>query len=322
MTMAQITTLKDRDGGGTLYPVTSTTAVFDPQGRDLETRLAAAPGNTVTKEEFDRGLAAKQGKLATTDDLRISDTDELSLTERAKQRLFDDMWKAAVGEWGDIDHGHTENRDPAPYMCNDIWMGYDEALLTLLLCTGWHMRVAGATARGRLGGGLKIRTPLPIYYSAGDGQMDFGGLAQSNGTIEAIRFVSGAPNNKTVSLSYAFYGCSRLRTISGTIYLDNRANTNNAFRHCRALETVAISYLAGNLSLQDSPLLSLESVSHMIANAANTSAITVTVHPDVYAKLTGDTTNAAVAALTAEELAQWNKVLADATEKNIAFATI
>ena len=60
---------------------------------------------------------------------------------------------------------------------------------------------------------------------------------------------------------------------------------------------------------------------YLVTNAANTSSITVTVHPDVYAKLTGDTTNAAAAALTAEELAQWQQLVTDATSKNINFAT-
>lgn len=47
---------------------------------------------------------------------------------------------------------------------------------------------------------------------------------------------------------------------------------------------------------------------------------TVTVHKDVYAKLTGDTTNAAAAALTEEELAQWMAIMVTAGEKGIVFA--
>lgn len=48
---------------------------------------------------------------------------------------------------------------------------------------------------------------------------------------------------------------------------------------------------------------------------------TVLVHPDVYAKLTGDTTNEAAAALTEEELAQWMEMAAAADNYNIIFAT-
>lgn len=47
-----------------------------------------------------------------------------------------------------------------------------------------------------------------------------------------------------------------------------------------------------------------------MANAANTSAITITVHPDVYAKLTD------------ESNAEWYAVLTAAAAKNITFATI
>jgi len=52
-------------------------------------------------------------------------------------------------------------------------------------------------------------------------------------------------------------------------------------------------------------LWNYESVNHTIKNRRGTNAITITVHPDVYAKLTGDTTNAAASALTADELAKW-----------------
>lgn len=47
----------------------------------------------------------------------------------------------------------------------------------------------------------------------------------------------------------------------------------------------------------------------------------ITVHPDSYAKLTGDTTNAAAAALTEEELAQWMQIVTDAAAKKITFIT-
>ena len=61
---------------------------------------------------------------------------------------------------------------------------------------------------------------------------------------------------------------------------------------------------------------------YLVNKAYNgTKAITITVHPDVYAKLTGDTTNAAAAALTADELAQWQAILAAAAAKNITIAT-
>ena len=76
-----------------------------------------------------------------------------------------------------------------------------------------------------------------------------------------------------------------------------------------------------SLDLSKCPLINLASWQGLVTRAANTDAITVTVHPDVYAKLTGDTTNAAASALSADELAQWQALVAQAAEKQITFAT-
>ena len=57
------------------------------------------------------------------------------------------------------------------------------------------------------------------------------------------------------------------------------------------------------------PNLTLETVSFAVSQSANTTPITITVHPDVYAKLTD------------EANAEWHQVLIDAAAKNITFAT-
>lgn len=76
-----------------------------------------------------------------------------------------------------------------------------------------------------------------------------------------------------------------------------------------------------SFDVSTSPLLTLDTMQYLVTNAQNTSPITVTVHPDVYAKLTGDTTNAAAATLTSDELAQWTALVTTANSKNITFAT-
>lgn len=81
------------------------------------------------------------------------------------------------------------------------------------------------------------------------------------------------------------------------------------FESCAALETVYLRELKVPISFQDSPLISLASLQYLVTTAANTSAITVTVHPTTYAKLT-DTSNT-----------QWHAVLTSAAAKNISFAT-
>ena len=63
------------------------------------------------------------------------------------------------------------------------------------------------------------------------------------------------------------------------------------------------------MSFADSPLIDLASLQYLVTNAANTAAVTVTVHPATYAKLT-DTANTA-----------WYAVNTAAAAKNISFAT-
>lgn len=68
-------------------------------------------------------------------------------------------------------------------------------------------------------------------------------------------------------------------------------------------------------------VLKLECWERSVTSREGDESLIYTVHPDIYAKLTGDTTNAAAAALTPDELGQWMALVETATEKNITFAT-
>ena len=121
-----------------------------------------------------------------------------------------------------------------------------------------------------------------------------------------------------------FSNCNKLREIKGIIGIrlnNGRSECEHIFFGATALEEVRVQ-TSQSLNLRSPSRLSLTSMQYLVANASNgTKVITITVHPDVYAKLTGDTTNAAAAALTADELAQWQEVLGQAVAKNISFAT-
>ncbi|MBD5230821.1 MAG: hypothetical protein HDS66_01520 [Bacteroidales bacterium] len=60
----------------------------------------------------------------------------------------------------------------------------------------------------------------------------------------------------------------------------------------------------------------------MIDNAANTTAITITVPSSIYAKLTGDTTSQEFNDLPEDEQTQWLEILDIAISRNISFGTI
>lgn len=91
------------------------------------------------------------------------------------------------------------------------------------------------------------------------------------------------------SLGATFYNSTRLKIIYGSIAINkitDRSYLRNAFGQCYALVTVRIEGLNASIDLFDSPLLSLNSLTYLVNNAVNTAPITVTVHPEVYAKLT------------------------------------
>lgn len=119
---------------------------------------------------------------------------------------------------------------------------------------------------------------------------------------------------------FAAFNSSQVEELDCTLNVTNAQQVNGAFVYCKIRE-VRIKGLKSNISFHYSNILSLASLQYLVANAANTAAITITVHADVYAKLTGDTTNEAAAALTEEEAAAWRQVLADGNAKNISFAT-
>ncbi len=82
------------------------------------------------------------------------------------------------------------------------------------------------------------------------------------------------------------------------------------FQNHSRLETIRdiVITAKGNMLLISSPKLSLETLNILVT--ANPEGNTITVHPDVYAKLTDEANT------------EWHQVLIDAAAKNITFATV
>lgn len=139
------------------------------------------------------------------------------------------------------------------------------------------------------------------------------GLFDHQDELEVAR-VGALENSKlgvvhTNGFESAFAGCRKLRKIIGVLNCRNLKFFVNTFNSCENLEEVRLSYLIANLDIRWCFNLSHASVEYMVAQAINTAAITITVHPDVFAKLTDETNT------------EWHKVFTDAQAKNISFAT-
>ena len=230
---------------------------------------------------------------------------QLNLTEAARKSLFCDLFNAAAGS-----AGYAKFTNGA-WDCklNGLTLSYDEAVMILSV---YH--TGGDHTEDLVH--HPVRTNLPLYSSWGINLTRF---AERNNSLEVANVdcvINGG------YLQYAFYECKNLREIRGPIRHQVGKIDDCAFLGCKKLESLDLRKLKSNLLLSNSPLLKLDSLDSIVANADNgNTAITITVHADVYAKLTGDTTNEAAAALTADELSQWQALLTKAAAKNIAFAS-
>ena len=261
-----------------------------------------------TATELDAALTAKQDKLVNSADVTVGEDDKLTVTEEAKRKVFDDLWISAAGSFGTVDHTHTEGNVSKPYYLNEVWMTYEEAIVVYN-----EYYADKRSLQGRY-----------IY-----GVTNFAPPEAGAATVYSNL---NAPNVVTINVGVGFLvsgftgwclNSPNLTKIIGQINLQYWKPGVGSYRYLGApnLRDINLYHLCNNFDISSLKSISLSSMQYMVNNSTATSPITVTVHPDVYAKLTGDTTNAAAAALTSDELAQWMALATTANSKNISFAT-
>lgn len=159
---------------------------------------------------------------------------------------------------------------------------------------------------------LKARTNIVTASSYETGwNADFvnlDGVCGNNGYIEVLK-IGDVQVDKTSKLQCFCRVNKKLRKVIGELGIRDVASTYDPFTGSAKLEDITLKMLKISISFADCPLLSLASLQYLVNNAANTTAITVTVHPQVYAKLTD------------ESNAEWNAVLTAAEARQIEFAT-
>ena len=251
---------------------------------------------------MDASLASKQPAITPSNDIAPLGSAKLALTTPAKYSAFDDVWVRLCRSYGGLDYSHAENNISKPYHLNGLWLTRNEAIDIVSQYRTWGAPSEDCTQRS-------IRTNIPIANSSSRW------YSNSYINIEVANLSGCYPR----IMEACFIG-DNIRSI---INLNAQFLTNVRDASFRApkLATLDIRNLKISLDLSKCPLIDLASWQGLVSRAANTDAITVTVHPDVYAKLTGDTSNAAASALSADELAQWQALVAQAAEKQITFAT-
>lgn len=272
-------------------------------------------------------FAACQNKLTDTADIQVRAEARpsgqhytpygLYLKDSAKRAVFNDMFNLAAGSDGG--YKPSEAPDPAkPYLLNTLWLSYEEAVKIYA--------INGADAGHVL---PDIGRRYSHYYCAPlvdsvrtlfkvCGHTQSYGMFFGDAKLEVVNVdISG-------SLAWVFRGNSKLKTVLGTVEISEVTSGDNLIWDCALLEDVNLKGLRNNIRMRGCPKLSLATMQYLVDNASTKitaeSPVVVTVHADVFAKLTGDTTNEAAAALTDDEKTAWAAVLTAATSKYISFA--
>ena len=269
---------------------------------------------------------AKQTKLEDTTDVVIESetntTDGLYVTDSAKRAVFNDMFNLAAGSDGG--YKPSEAPDPAkPYLLNTLWLSYEEAEREMLdytsIITFWKRAIRRSgpnvfcigsfdetTRTGTLNGisGLSLSEMTDILLAGNPTaagatyHFAFNPFIRTNlwqmwymdGTVAGQKCFYKCANIEVACASYlrvgtdTFSHCPKLHTIIGPLYGSD--NNPAPFRGCASLVNLPGFGWNGNLDISDSPLLSLASVSALIDKGKE--GATITVHADVFAKLTGD----------------------------------
>lgn len=268
----------------------------------------------------------------------VADFKELTAAERSAIEAADAKWtrppQSFIDGWNNACIDYVRNPPRAVGQYNES-TGYFELNGLTDITYQQAMDIYRYTSNGVTMDNLNVmgygfaqfRTNLPPSSGAYWVQISY--LFSLNSILEVVRLPQYYPSEVKLEPNTrdAFAGCYKLREIINVMeapsHVSDAYTWQNTFWRCESLETVWIKNLYGNISFPHSSLISSDSISYLVENrtTAHTDVITVTVHTDVFAKLTGDTTNPAVAALTPAELAQWQQILTAATAKNISFTT-
>lgn len=153
-----------------------------------------------------------------------------------------------------------------------------------------------------------ITIPYPSFAFTGQTRMEVCRISETTKYNEAGNF-----NTKGGSVIWG--SCKALHSIIGGRITVNGGD-DGIFRDCLALEEMKL-VVYKDISLQYSPKLSLATMEYIVANAANSAAITVKVHAEVLAKMTGEWEGE----MSEEEQTRWQALPELAAAKKITFIT-
>lgn len=238
--------------------------------------------------------------------------------EQLKKDLFIDMWNEACKGRRSINEIYGRyNPETDLFELNGLTDITFEQAINIYKFGNWEQRESVLLTPTSISAKIcpQIRTTLPSIVPNKNVYPSF--MWQCD-ALQVIRY--GRPIDTNASYNYF--------TVNDNIYLANFGSIRAILDWLKPSKSIYIGrdrtatqvlpyfttlylyQLAYDVNITTLKALSLESFRFMVDNSNTSSLITVTVHPDVYAKLT-DPDNA-----------DWYKVFQDAQEKMITFATV
>lgn len=222
---------------------------------------------------------------------------------------FIDQWNTASTIINSITNNKTQygiyNSQTGYFELNGVLdITYQEAIIIML-----RYRYMYLTAAQLPHGCQKLKALLPIVNLLNN-NIDIGEIFQ-NLIVKQLVIKSDIGDRPfDISVGYrAFRNCKQLEIIHGGFALHSNYNVSEMFKGCIALKEVRIYGLTSNFSFIDSSLISYDSLNYIVQYASNTSPITITVHPDIYSKISDETNE------------EWHQLIDLAANKNITFVT-
>lgn len=209
---------------------------------------------------------------------------------------FIDQWNGACAYEGTPKYFGCYNEETGYFELNGLTdIGYDEAMEILLINGNWKRQTGNLSNAFR---GLTVRTLFPIKSDVAT-NIDY--MAMKSINLEKIAF-EGLFVVDEGNCYFSFDGCKKLREITGPFSCFRKPVFHGIFRGCESLEEITIYFLNSNLSFEDSPRLSAGCINNIVARRDGSTPITITVHPQAYARVT-------------------EEIFALAAEKNITIAS-
>lgn len=230
----------------------------------------------------------------------IEDFKEVTANEKAQLEVSDAVWERPgeelIAEWED--YGGVYNRTTGFGELNGLT---DLTAKDMRLINAFYPRCVApqndAFIVNDIGGRFCSYPGRTLHKIGGNrlgGQGTTAAWLLHNSKVEAVSF---APEvSSCTSWKFAFSRCYKLHTIKGMTLSNYTARPMlNAFEFCQALVNIEIKYAWADLDFHWSPLISLESLEYIIQYSANTAnhagktePMTITLHPDAYARITDE----------------------------------